>query len=431
MNQMLWWCFGVVVCSPPTVLSAQAPSEALARPGLRAYVQEVLAQNAGFRASKDAQAATIERIPTAGALPDPMVILGAISVPIPSFDFDAEPMTQLPVGLQQRFPFPGKQRAATASARADSAAGGAAVVAFEAQLASTATRAYYRYADAGTALAVWRGRVILANRTVAVTQSRYETGVAPQTDLLRARLRRAELEAEHRRLEAALTAADAQLNALRGGAGAPLQPSALLDTTGRPALDVLRDSLPSDTTLVAAAIATSPALRVSAAQVERAERMASVFDVAGRPDFTVTLQNGFRFDGRESLLTGLVGISVPLWSGRKQAPAARAAHLEADAARARHADLLAQLAASITSAHAEVDAFQDRVRQTTDEIVPLAEAASSSALQRYQVGAVEFTSVLDTQDALFRAQLDLARLIADYASARARLAALVGEEWYK
>lgn len=199
-------------------LAAQEPSAALARPGLRMYVQEVFAQNAGLRASRDAQSAAIERVPPAGALPDPMVMLGAISIPIPSFDFDAEPMTQVPVGLQQRFPFPGKQRAATASARADSAVAGTVVVAFEAELATNAARAYYRYAEASTALSVWQERVALANRTVEVTQSRYATGAVPQTDLLRARLRRAELEAERRRLEAGLTGALAQLNALREAA---------------------------------------------------------------------------------------------------------------------------------------------------------------------------------------------------------------------
>ncbi len=45
--------------------------------------------------------------------------------------------------------------------------------------------------------------------------------------------------------------------------------------------------------------------------------------------------------------------------------------------------------------------------------------------------AVGFTTVLDTQDDLFRAQLRLAQLISDYGADRAQLAAVVGEEWYK
>ena len=65
------------------------------------------------------------------------------------------------------------------------------------------------------------------------------------------------------------------------------------------------------------------------------------------------------------------------------------------------------------------------------QIIPLARAASASALQRYRVGEVEFTSVLETQDELFRAQLDLARLVSQYGAGRTELAALTGEEWYR
>ena len=44
---------------------------------------------------------------------------------------------------------------------------------------------------------------------------------------------------------------------------------------------------------------------------------------------------------------------------------------------------------------------------------------------------MQFTTVLDTQDDLFRSELRLARLVADYGGSRARLATLIGEEWYQ
>jgi outer membrane protein TolC len=44
---------------------------------------------------------------------------------------------------------------------------------------------------------------------------------------------------------------------------------------------------------------------------------------------------------------------------------------------------------------------------------------------------VEFSAVLDAQVDLFRAQLRLARLIADYGAGWGDLAALIGEEWYR
>ena len=102
-----------------------------------------------------------------------------------------------------------------------------------------------------------------------------------------------------------------------------------------------------------------------------------------------------------------------------------------EAAQQEYEDLLARQTGKLRELLADLLALKARTGHTADEIIPLAEAASVSALQRYQVGAVQFTTVLDTQDDMFGAQLRLAQLIANYGTARARLAALVGEEWYR
>jgi outer membrane protein TolC len=350
-------------------------------------------------------------------------------VPVTSFDIDREAMTQFPVMVEQRFPFPGKQGAAAAVARADSSVAEADHGALEAGLVAAAVRAYYTLADARTAVDVWRARVALADQAIAVAQVRYETGMAPQTDLLRARLRRAELDEERRQLDAGVAAARARLDALRAGPGEEVGTPLLVSTAAVPGLR--GDSVPQDSLLRRLLSERSPALRTAAAETERAERTVRVFAIAGRPDFTVGLQAGIRFGGREPFLTALGGISIPLYARRKQGPATQAARLDADAAHRRYDDLDARLAADLVGARADLDALRLRLLQTADEIIPLAEAASASALQRYRVGAIEFTAVLDAQDDLFRAQLRLARLIAEYGAAWGDLAALIGEEWYR
>ncbi len=430
MRQVSCWLTAVVLFLPRAA-SGQAPSVVLSPPGLRMYVREVLDKNAGLHAAGSRFLATMERIRPAGALPDPMVTTGLIAVPAPSFDLTAERMTRVPIGIRQYFPFPGKQEARTAVARADSTLSSSMLHATEVGLVAAAVGAFYDLAYTSTAVSVWNARVTLADQTVQVVQSRYETGAVPQTDLLRAQLRRAELEEERRHIEALFTSAEAQLDALRGGAADPISPIALLDPTGGVALDVTLDSLTADTTLARQLATASPILRVADADVDRADRTARVHAIAARPDFVVSVESGFRFGGNEPLLTALIGVSLPVWSGRKQAPAARAAELDAVGARQRYEDLATRLEGELRSAVAKLRGLQAQVRQTDEAIIPLANAASTSALQRYAVGDVQFTTVLDTQDDLFRARLRLARLVADYGISRAQLAALIGEEWYK
>lgn len=429
MRQLTCWVAAALLVLP-RVGRAQAPL--LADSALRAYVGEVLAKNAGYKAAAAQVAAAAERISPAGALPDPMLTAGAMSVPAPSFDLGAEDMTQVPtIMLQQHFPFPGKQGAQAAVARADSVVADAGYDNVEATLAAAAAHWYYTLAYARSALDVWRGRTALANQAIAVSQVRYETGAAAQTDLLRARLRRAELDEQRRRLEADREGALARVDALRGGPGGAVTTPQLAARKLPELLQLYTELLPPDSLLARQLTMRNPALRAAAAEVNRAQRTRRVFEIAGRPDFTVGVQGGFRSQGREPFLTALVGVSVPLWAARKQSPAARAAGLEAEAAQQRYDDFVARVTGELRAVTADLRALQERIRQTADEILPLAEAASASALQHYQVGAVEFTAVLDAQDDLFNAQLKLARLIADYGSARAKLAALVGEEWYQ
>jgi len=427
-----WPLAGVAVLTVALAAPPAAPAQPAAfdAPGLRAYVRQVLARNAGLRATDARVGAAAELIAPAGALPDPTLSLGVMSVPVTSFDLDREPMTQVPIiALQQRFPFPGKQLAFAGVARAESTLAQTSHEVLEAALAAAAARAYYDLASARTALAIWRGRVTLAEQAIAVSRVRYETGSAPQTDLLRARLRRAELEEEGDALEAALVAAAARADALRAGTGDSI-PAPPLVGLGRRAVISPDPAPPADSALRELDV-RNPRLREAWQEVERADLQARVAAIAARPDFTVSLQNGVRLGGREPFVSVTVGIAVPVWASHKQSPAARAALLDTEAARERYSDLTARLEGELAAESAELRALAARIDLTENEILPLADGAAASALARYRVGGVEFTAVLDTQDDVFRAELRLARLVADYGAARARLAALLGEEWYR
>ncbi|MFV2007882.1 MAG: TolC family protein, partial [Longimicrobiales bacterium] len=206
---------------------AQTPI--LEAPGLRDYVAGVIASNAGLQARQARLGAAMKRIDPAGALPDPTLSLGMVSVPAPSFDFAAEAMTQIGFGIAQTFPYPGKRTAATSVARADSALALRLVEDREAGLVSSAAKAYYDLSFARTSVELLRARAELAEQTVTVTDARYRSGAAPQTDALRARLARARLQEQLSGLQATVTGAEEMANALLGGVRSSVEAPLLLD----------------------------------------------------------------------------------------------------------------------------------------------------------------------------------------------------------
>ena len=72
-------------------------------------VAEALRSNPEIQAAKREREAAEQRIAPAGALDDPMLEAGVISVPIDSFRFNREDMTMKMIGLSQRLPYPGKR----------------------------------------------------------------------------------------------------------------------------------------------------------------------------------------------------------------------------------------------------------------------------------------------------------------------------------
>lgn len=63
---------------------------------------------------------------------------------------------------------------------------------------------------------------------------------------------------------------------------------------------------------------------------------------------------------------------------------------------------------------AQIRAEATRLRLLSDRVVPSAQATVDASLRVYRVGKVEFLTVLATEDALYRARLDAARVAADY-----------------
>jgi len=393
----------------------------------RAFVNDVLRGNAGLAGEWSRVAAAGKRIRPAGALPDPVLRGGVLSLPNPSFDFAAEAMTQVPVGIEQRIPGFGKRGARTQVAIADSAHRWAGALALERTLAAEAVSRFVQLAERRQALRIHDARLALAEAAVTSTQSRYAAGRAPQTDPIRARVRRVQLEEERDALVAEVAGALASANALRGTRDTLATPGSAPGATEASS----SWELPAEGVLPTLLTEGNPEIRAARAEVERSERVSTVYRLDARPDFTVSVQEGIRFGGRDPMLTALVGVSIPFWQGRKQGPLADAAHLEVIAARERQRDLEARIEGEARALVARLEALQRRIRRVEEELLPLARAASVSALQQYRIGGTDITAVLAAQDDSWRAELQLNALVADYFAGRARLAYLLGEEWYR
>lgn len=377
---------------------------------------EAVAANPSLSARRAMARAAAARVRPAGALPDPMLEAGVMDLVLPDFAFRRDNFTEVDVQVSQEFPWPGTLGARTAAARAAARAQAAEVATRRREVVVRTAELYYQLRYVVTARATLvRQRQLLATG-VDISTVRYASTTAPQSDPLQARVALARLDTEEADLAAREAELRARLGALRSITGpeslavepirpdqVPADPHAASGVvTGEPPASLGPDSLPGH-----------PRLAVRRAEVEAAEHTVRVEQLGARPDFTIMARYGARPIASD-FFSAFVGIRVPLYAGRKQFRLADAARDDADAARAGLAGERAALAEEIRTVRAQIRSGATRLHLLTDRVVPSAQATVDATLRNYRVGQVQFLTVLATEDAHYRAQLDAARVAAEH-----------------
>ena len=404
MYHQLIGLFAVIL---PSVLAAQeaAPDSLLAR-----LTREALTTSPALVAERAMARAAAVRVRPAGALPDPMIETGVMNLTLPDFGFRQSDFTEVDVQLSQEFPWPGTLGARTAQARAEARMRTAQTAGRARDVVVRTAELYYRLRYVVAARATLERQRALLTAGVDVATARYASTAVPQSDPLQARVALARLETEEAEVEAKEDGLRARLAAIRN---VPATESLAIQPIRAESVVALIRVAHDPLVRGADSVADHPRVATRLAQVEAAERLARVEQLGARPDFTIMTRYGARPLGSD-FFSAFVAVRLPLWAGRKQHRLAEAARIDADAARAAADEERAALAAELRTARAEVAAGARRLELLTSRVVPAARATVEATLRSYRVGQIEFVTVLATEDALYRAELDAARVAAEH-----------------
>jgi outer membrane protein TolC len=130
--------------------------------------------------------------------------------------------------------------------------------------------------------------------------------------------------------------------------------------------------------------------------------------------------------GYDRLASFTVGLELPFWKARKQAPLIAAAEREREAARADVADATAEVRAEATRLVTAWQTAHDQIERYRAAILPQSAAALDATRSGYLAGRGDFVSVLDEFRRWIEVRVGLARREADRYSAKVSLDALMG-----
>jgi len=384
---------------------------------LSGAVRAALDANPMLRAARLRADAAQERVPQAGALPDPDLSLGLMNRMTSDLGSTMDPMTMNQVQFMQMLPWPGKLGFAKDRAARLAEAERLDADDVELMLVAQVKSVYSQLAYMDRALVIMGSSRGLLRDFVQVSQAMYSVGTGLQQDVLQANVGVARMTEDITVMAQERVAMAARLNALLGREA----------TVPVGALELARpDSvLPSVDSLVSVALARRPKLR--AAQ-ERAAAATFAYRQARRelfPDFTLGLAYGQRprFDNMASLM---LGIRVPLWARSRQLPMRKEMQAMAAMADAEARDTYNETLARLVELRAEATRSLNLSRLYATEIVPQAQASVDAALSAYRVGRVNYMTLVENQMLVNRYQTESVRLLAAYQTAVAEIEALVG-----
>jgi outer membrane protein TolC len=340
--------------------------------------------------------------------------LGAVNVPVDSWSLDAEDMTMLEVGLSQEFPA-GRTRELARQRMNESASSAEAMAADRRLMVQREVRrAWTELAYVALARGLVTGQVEWVEQMRSSARARYASGQGRQLDVLQAGLDVAMLREQLLDLDRDEAMRRAQLARWVGDEAArAAQPAALPPRPDLEPLAVLEQRL-----------LDHPAQLDFERRIEAAQTAVQLAEQSKRPGWMLDLGYGLRSgrmadgESRPDMLTAMVSVDLPLFSGNRQDREIAAARAEARGLHEMHDDHQREMLAMLSEAWWVAQRTGELERFYEAELLPLAEQSVQAALLAYRSSRAMIDDVVAARRAALETSLKHLRLAADRAQAR-------------
>ena len=386
-------------------------------PRLQELIEQALDNNPEIKAMQRRFDRVRARIPQAKALDEPVLSVGYMGNLTPFTLQTDDPSSGRTISISQDLPFPGKRslRGKVASSEAD-----AEWWAFEQtrrNVVAEVKDAYFDLYYLTKALGVVTKTKVLLEQFTKIAEVRYSVGKGIQQDVLKAQVEFSKLIEQQTMLEQRKQVAEARLNSLLYRE--PESP------VGTPDELKPRDFPYSLAQLNETAIVNYPDLKAQRRKIEGAQYAIQLAKKEFYPDFSV----GFTYVNRPAMpeMYGLsVGIKLPVFYAQKQRPALTEATASFEAEKRSLENTTTLLMFKIRDKYLAQTTAKRLMSLYSTTIVPQSSLSLESAIAGYEVGKVDFLTLLDNLVTLLNYELSYYEQLSNEEKAVAALEPLVG-----
>ncbi len=412
---------GLLVALPAVLQAASVPI--WAPPQLAALIEEGLAANNDIQSLAERVASLKHEVSVAGSLEDPRLGFALLNIPTDTFSFGQEAMTQKQIFIAQKFPWFGKLDLRTQRATLKALRQKAVLEARRLALARQIAAAWYDIGFVTDSLSINAELTDTVTQLLGVAETRYATGRGLQQDVLQAQVEMSKLIDEKIRLRKRRRTLEDRVNALLNRPGFQAVPAPAGLAFPGLSLDVGQ--------LQTRVLQTNPQLRIRQAEIDMAAVEIRLARKDYWPDMDVKLAYGQRDDSdsglsRSDLFSASLTMNLPVWQKRRQTPRLNATRRSHQAALKTYRNLVRSLPYQVESLATEIRDIQKNYRLFRDALLLQAEQWASASLSAYEVGKVEFNTMIAAQIRLLRFELQATDYLYTVYRKRAELEEILG-----
>ncbi len=424
-----------MVLYPSVSVSAEAKVRSVAEvtnatTQLNQLIEHALTQDSS-RKQYFAQSQAMRETGVASAtLMDPKLKVGFGGLPVDSFEFDEDPMTNISVGLMQQF-----ERGSSLDLqqkKANQQADGAAfqVENREREVANNITQLWLELGYQQTAHAI-----LLENRTLMkemerFIQTNYSIGKSEAQDLLNAQLQVTKLD---EKLQANAQMQRRIITQLSEWLGSDwLNANQFVRAINQLDWRTLDQLVNTDTTKHYQQLLQHPMVKMADVSISANQTQVELAEESYSPQFGVEVMYAYRQaenmrgEPASDLVSAYLTMDIPLFTGNRQDKNLASAQYQVGAAKSQKDTLLAQMNAKVNALLVDRSNLEQRLERYQATILPQASARIKAVERGYQNNTAQFNDVITATTDELAIQLEQQRLTTDLNIVNSNLAALLG-----
>lgn len=385
-------------------------------------IREALEKNPAIQGAERRVNALRARIPQAKTLPDPKLSVGWMGNITPFDVQEGDPSSYRSISAMQEIPYPGKLKLRGQIADREAEAAWWEYENTRRRVMAEVKAAYYDYFFFDKAIEITLKNKELLEKLTKIAGVRYEVGEGIQQDVLRAQVELSRLLQRLTILEQQKRTAQVRLNTLlfRDPERPLPAPAPFEKATFAYTLDELYQKAKQNDT----------GLQREQRMIERNQYAVNLARKEYYPDFSV----GYMYQNRPRIpeMHGFTfSLNIPIFYKTKQREGVNEATNELISTQKAHEDRETTLYFEVKEQYLAARASDDLAQLFVKAVVPQSSLALESSMAAYQVGTVDFLTMLQNFITVLDYEVSYYRELSNYQMALARLEPLVGVELTK